>query len=78
MESVKIVLAEIEQLKLQRELCKKNIYEYEKKITEIKNEIKQINHKIKKTCSSHNWKTERESGMYGEKITYCTICGSDY
>jgi hypothetical protein len=75
MESVKIELPVIQKLKSQRELCEKNIHEYEKKITETKNVIKR---EIKKNCVSHNWKTERESGMYGEKFTYCTICGSDY
>lgn len=78
MESVKIELPEIQKLKLQKELCENEIHEYEKKINQTKNLIKQINRQIRKTCPSHNWKTERESGMYGEKFTYCTICGSDY
>ena len=71
-------LTEIEKLKLQRELCEKNIDEYEKKIKQTKLDIKKINNEIRKACPSHNWKTEREPYMYGEKFTYCTVCGSDY
>lgn len=79
MECVQVLsLSEIQKLKLQKELCEKKIYEYEQNILKNKLLIEQINNEIRKACPSHNWKTERESGMYGEKFTYCTICGSDY
>jgi len=72
------VSEDIQQLKEQRKLCEQKIDEYEDKINETKNIIKQINLHIRNTCPKHIWKTEREEGMYGEKFTYCTICGSDY
>lgn len=78
MESIKLVSRDIKELKQQRELCQQKIYEYEDKINETKNIIKQIDLHIRNKCPKHNWVTEREEGMYGEKFTYCTICGSDY
>lgn len=79
MEPLKFSLTQQQQqLKLQRELCENNIREYENKIYQLKLNINEINFKIRNLCIEHNWKTEREPGMYGEKFTYCTKCGSNY
>ena len=45
---------------------------YELKKTEIK--IKILEKERISKCN-HEWVTERESGMYGEKFTYCKNCG---
>lgn len=79
MESLKCSLTQQQQqLKLQKELYEKNINEYEQKICQLKSNINEINFEIRNLCIEHNWKTKREPGMYGEKFTYCTKCGSNY
>lgn len=75
MEISKIALTSIQNLQLKKELYEKTIREYEENIYQTKLLIRKINEEIFNSCPSHNWKTEREPGMYGEKITYCTVCG---
>lgn len=76
METSKIALTSIKNLQLKKELCEQNIIEYQENIYQTKLLIRKINEEILNTCPSHNWKVKRESGMYGEKFTYCTVCGS--
>ena len=64
-----------------KELWKLETY-YTKKIQEIKNQIKETNRYIAKKCKNkngdHEWISERENCMYGEKYTLCKKCRVDY
>ena len=57
-------------------------YEYQIKLNELEVILKNTNNLIIKKCKinnkGHEWITERESGMYGEKFTFCNKCGVDY
>lgn len=68
----------IKKLKEKRKVCEENIGKYEDKIYQTKLLIKQIDSNIRNACPKHNWETDREPGMYGDRFTYCTVCGSDY
>ena len=52
----------------------KEKYELLKKINIIEKEINDLNQIIINNCI-HEWKTDREDCLYGEKFTYCTKCG---
>ena len=69
-------------LKLQKKTLSDDIYEYHMKIKETKENIIKVNKEISKEClkinGKHKWITERESGIYGEKYTYCECCGIDH
>ena len=52
----------------------KEKYELLKKIIDIEKEINELNQVIINNCI-HEWITEREDCMYGEKFTYCKKCG---
>ena len=56
--------------KLKLESTKQNLF---KQIKEIDNILEEINQVIINNCI-HEWITEREDGMYGERFTYCKKC----
>ena len=47
----------------------------------MEKDINKKNYEIANLCkienNGHKWITERETGPYGEKITYCKICKID-
>lgn len=73
-------------LEMNLEDYKSNLYmkkiKYENEIDNLKKRIKEINYLISKKClhknKKHEWITEREPCMYGEKFTYCKNCKIDY
>jgi hypothetical protein len=52
--------------------------DYENKISMINIKLKEANVLISKKCikinGSHEWITERDPGVYGEKCTFCKKC----
>ena len=55
------------------ELCREK-YIMINKLKIIEEKIKQLEKERVLKCS-HEWITERESGIYGEKYIYCKHCG---
>ena len=51
-------------------------YDYLKKIQFCEKEIEKLNNLIVQNCD-HEWITERESGQYGERWTFCKKCRID-
>lgn len=55
--------------------------DYENRISLINKKLKEANVLISKKCikinGSHEWISEREPGLYGEKFTYCKKCHVD-
>ncbi len=49
-------------------------YEYQDKLNNIEKEISKLETDKINICR-HEWITEREDGMYGERFTYCRRCG---
>jgi hypothetical protein len=51
------------------------------KIKLLEKDINKKNYQIANLCkienNGHKWITQRETGPYGEKITYCKICKID-
>ena len=52
----------------------KEKYVFLKKIIDIEKEINALDQVIINNCI-HEWITEREDCLYGEKLTYCKKCG---
>ena len=52
----------------------KEKYVFLKKIFDIEKEINKLDQVIINNCI-HEWITEREDCLYGEKLTYCKKCG---
>jgi hypothetical protein len=52
----------------------KEKYALLKKIFDIEKEINELDQVIINNCI-HEWITEREDCLYGEKLTYCKKCG---
>ena len=56
--------------------------EYNNLLKKVEEDIKEANKLIGMKCEkingSHNWVTERESGPYGEKFTFCKKCYINY
>ena len=52
----------------------KEKYAFLKKIIDIEKEINALDQVIINNCI-HEWITEREDCLYGEKFTYCKKCG---
>lgn len=56
-------------------------HNYQNEIEKIKKMCKNINIEIAKRCHNnggHEWTTEREDCMYGERYTFCKKCRCDY
>lgn len=51
-------------------------YDYLQKIQFCEEEIEKLNKLIVNNCD-HEWITERESGQYGERWTFCKKCRLD-
>ena len=49
-------------------------YELQKRLKQIELTLKDLEITIVNNCK-HEWKTEREDGMYGERYTLCKNCG---
>ena len=55
-------------------------YEYERKRKKADYEILRVSRLIAKRCDEnggHEWVTERENCLYGERYTYCKKCRCD-
>lgn len=53
-------------------------YKLQSELNTIEKEINKLNENKIKLCK-HEWVTEREECMYGERFTYCKYCGiKDY
>ena len=52
----------------------KEKYVFLKKIIDIEKKINDLDQVIINNCI-HEWITEREDCLYGEKLTYCKKCG---
>ena len=65
-----------------KEFLTSKILEYEKHIKKLKEEVKSTNFYIAKKCEDenkeHEWVSEREPVLYGERYTFCKECGVDY
>ena len=48
-------------------------YEYQNKLNNIEKVIRKLETDKINICR-HEWVTEREYGMYGERYTYCKFC----
>ena len=48
-------------------------YELLEKLKTIENKIKECDDYIGKQCN-HEWITEREDGIYGDRFTVCKLC----
>lgn len=68
-------VSEVKKLQQQKRLCEKKIRDYEENIYQTKLLIQKIDSKINEACPKHNWENDREPGMYGDRFTYCTVCG---
>ena len=57
------------------------IYFLSEKVTFLREHIKEVNCLISKKCldknGKHEWKSEREEGLYGERYTFCKHCKVD-
>lgn len=55
---------------------------HENEVSIINNKIKEANYLIAKKClkvnGSHEWVSERENCMYGQRYTFCKKCRVDY
>ena len=64
-----------------KEFLTSKILEYEKHIKKLKEEVKSTNFYIAEKCEDenkeHEWVTEREPVLYGERYTFCKKCGVD-
>ena len=52
----------------------KEKYKIKSRLEEIEKKLDNIQQIIINNCI-HEWKTEREECMYGERFTYCIKCG---
>lgn len=57
------------------------IYYLTEKVKFLREHVKEINKLIAKKCidknGEHEWKSEREEGLYGERFTFCKHCKVD-
>ena len=58
---------------------KKEYYNLIRNQKKIEDRINKKNYEISNICSNsnngHSWIIERDRGLYGEKYSYCSICG---